>query len=126
MESTTRASVLTVEQCQCLLQVWNNITNALVFTGQATELSQALLHGARSVLNYDQATVNSARNRLAEVFAGASVAEIGQLQLSRLIAEISAALPSDDNSQMPSRFATGLELANHLGESGPDNWTRQD
>ena len=100
MESTTRASVLTVEQCQCLLQVWNNITNALVFTGQATELSQALLHGARSVLNYDQATVNSARNRLAEVFAGASVAEIGQLQLSRLIAEISAALPrSATNNQ---------------------------
>jgi hypothetical protein len=89
MEDITKTSVLTIEQGQCLFQVWNNITNALVLTGQVTELSQAL-HDARS---YNQATVNCAQDRLAEVFAGVSVAEIGQLKLSRFIAQISAVFP---------------------------------
>lgn len=64
-------------------------------------MSQAL-YGARNMINYDRATINSAQNRLAQIFAGASVAKIGQLQLNRFITEISAALlrPATNNQNI--------------------------
>jgi hypothetical protein len=89
-QHTTTSSVLTVDQCQCLLQIWEKITYALIFTGQDRALCQAML-GARSVLNSDQATVNNARNQLARIFANLSIVEIKQLTLSYLTTMISGA-----------------------------------
>ncbi len=87
-ENTNTTSALTTEQRQCLLQIWNKITYILVFTGPAADLFQAL-NGACSVLNSDQATVNSAQSHLAQLFADVSVAGI---ELSRFTAGISTAL----------------------------------
>lgn len=89
-EHTPTTSVLTIGQCQCLIQIWEKITYALVFTGQDTTLYQAM-RGARSVLNSDQATVNNARNRLARKFANLSIAKFEQLTLSHLTSAISGA-----------------------------------
>ena len=89
-EHTTTTTVLTIDQCQCLIQIWEKITYGLVFSGQHTTLCQAL-RGARSVLNSDEVTVSNAQNQLARIFANLSVAKIEQLTLSHLTTVISGA-----------------------------------
>ena len=110
-EHTTTTSVLTVDQCQCLIQIWEKITYALVFTGQDTTLCQAL-RGARSVLNSDQATVNNARNQLARIFADLSIAEIEQLTLSHLTTAISGARTITTTTN-PQNIDTGYPNVDH-------------
>jgi len=110
-EHTTTTSVLTVDQCQCLIQIWEKITYALVFTRQDTTLCQAL-RGARSVLKSDQATVNNAQNQLARIFANLLIAEIEQLTLSHLTTAISKARTITTTTN-PQNIDTGYPNVDH-------------
>ena len=92
MQERTITGLLTIEQSQCLLQIWENITCTLAFTDHAEKLFPAL-RKVCSVLRSEQTTTNITQNRLARLFDGVSVDQIGQEQLSHFIATISAALP---------------------------------
>ena len=111
MEESTTKSVLTTEQRQCLVQIFNEIAYTLVFTGQDTELFQ-ILKKARSISKSDHATVNSAQNNLARTFAGTSVTKIGELKLSYFIAGISAALQKTSANDQQN-ITTGPSTVDH-------------
>ena len=111
---TTTISFLTIEQCQCLLQVWERITNTLIFAGQAKDLSHAL-KAARTIHDYDHATINHVQSHLAKVFTGASVSDLGQLPLSHFINEISITLPilTANNQQDDGTSQVSNDQRNH-------------
>jgi hypothetical protein len=118
MEIETVTPALNFEQRQCLLQIWVEITYALVLNGQVIELSKKL-DSARRDLDVHQAILHCAQNRLAQLFTNVPVPAIEELTLIRLTTEISKARtvtrPNTSQNIDPGGF--GSENLDNEGDS---------
>ena len=82
--------MFTIKQLQCLRKIWSSISQVLVLTGYGLDLCQDL-SVVRSTLESDNASIDSIRKNLSELFVDTLLMRFDRLELSCVTTTISKA-----------------------------------